>query len=63
MKNLEVFNLNYKEQTLNIILLDIYTHVANKVQEKINNDALNAESKYHLLAKKFVGNIKRKIVK
>jgi len=42
---------------------DIYTHVANMVQGKINVDAANPEAKHHVLAKKLVGNVKRKIVK
>jgi len=42
---------------------DIYTHVANMVQERVNQDAQNPASKYHNVAKKLVGNIKRKIVK
>jgi len=42
---------------------DIYTAVANMVQERINMDAENPASKHHKLAKKLVGNVKRKIVK
>ena len=42
---------------------DIYTHVANKVQEKVDEDAENPASQHHNIAKKLVGNVKRKIVK
>ena len=42
---------------------DIYTHVANMVQQRIDEDAELPTSKYHNLAKKLVGNVRRKIVK
>jgi len=42
---------------------DIYTHVANMVQGKIDRDANDPNAKFHLLAKKLVGNVKRKVVK
>ena len=42
---------------------DIYTHVANMVQERVQQDSENPSSKYHNIAKRLLGNIKRKIVK
>jgi DNA-directed RNA polymerase len=42
---------------------DIYTAVANMVQQRIDGDAENPSAKHHKLAKKLVGNVKRKIVK
>lgn len=42
---------------------DVYTHVANMVQARVNADAKNTESEFHDIATKLVGNIKRKIVK
>jgi DNA-directed RNA polymerase len=42
---------------------DVYTHVANMVQSRVNADAKDAASPYHRIANKLVGNVKRKIVK
>lgn len=42
---------------------DIYTHVANMIARKVDNDSQNPTSKYHNIALKLKGNIKRKVVK
>lgn len=42
---------------------DLYTHVSKMVEKKIVDHAKDPEHKFHELAKKLVGNIKRKTVK
>ena len=42
---------------------DIYTHVANMVEEQLSLDVVNTEAKYHEMAKKLSGNVKRKVIK
>lgn len=42
---------------------DLYSHVARMVEKKVNDHAADKTSKYHLIAVKLVGNIKRKTVK
>ena len=49
--------------TKNIKPGDIYTHVANMISAKVEKDAADPESKYHNIATKLKGNIKRKVVK
>ena len=42
---------------------DIYTHVANMISAKVEKDSADPDSKYHKIANKLKGNIKRKVVK
>lgn len=42
---------------------DVYSYVAGMVERRVDSDVLDPSSKYHELAKKLVGHIKRKLVK
>ena len=42
---------------------DLYSHVASMVERKVSQDARDPSSKFHEIAKKMEGNVKRKVVK
>ncbi len=42
---------------------DLYSHVAGMVELRVLNDCNNPDSRFHEIAKKLTGNVKRKIIK